>query len=180
MNMKQKITYMLIGCIFTLSGYVLSTLTNTPTQAQDDKVIDEIVCKRLKIVNDEGTTVAELESVLGDGDLILYNEDGKKLVGIGGMVGGKQGIISTYNSKEKRVASIGSVNGKSGGMLIYNEDGKRVVDIGSSSDGIVGGMLIYNEDGKELVAITATEGRRNDGIINIYNHKGEWRSYKGD
>ena len=42
---------MLIGCLFTMAGYTLSTLTNTPTQAQDEKVIDKIVCKELEIVN---------------------------------------------------------------------------------------------------------------------------------
>lgn len=37
MNMKQKLTYMLIGCLFTLAGFVMSSLFNTPTQAQNEK-----------------------------------------------------------------------------------------------------------------------------------------------
>ena len=44
MNMKQKLTYMLIGCLFTLAGYVLSTLFNTPPhiQARDEQVRCEL------------------------------------------------------------------------------------------------------------------------------------------
>ena len=59
MNMKQKLTYMLIGCLFTLSGFVLSNLTNTPThvQAQDEKVIDKIVCRQLEVVDNTGKVV---------------------------------------------------------------------------------------------------------------------------
>ena len=61
MNMKQKRTYMLIGCLFTLAGTVISNLTNIPTQAQDEKkaVFDKIVCKELEIVTDDGTSIKE-------------------------------------------------------------------------------------------------------------------------
>ena len=135
MNMKHKLTYMLIGCLFTLAGTVISNLTNIPTQAQDDKVIDEIVCKTLRIVNDEG----------------------KQLVGIGSVVGGKGGFLDIGNANEKRLLSIRS-----------------------SVDGKVGLVRTFNADANLLVGIRAVEGRRNDGLINIYNHKGEWRSYKGD
>ena len=65
MNMKQTLTYMLIGCLFTLAGTVISNLTNIPTQAQDEKkvVFDKVVCRELEIVNHEETTVAKLESI---------------------------------------------------------------------------------------------------------------------
>ena len=73
MNMKQKLTYMLIGCLCTLAGYILSSLFNTPShvQAHDEKVIDEIVCKKLNIVNDKGITVGELSNTLTGGELTL-------------------------------------------------------------------------------------------------------------
>ena len=114
MNMKQKLTYMLIGCLFTLAGYVLASLFNTPThvQAQDEKkaVFDKIVCKELEIVNEQG----------------------------------------------KELVYIGSLFGRTGSLLIRNAAGK------------------------ELVGIGATVGHPNEGLINIYNHKGEWRSFSAD
>ncbi len=311
---------MLIGCLFTLAGFILSSLFNTPTQAQNDNVIDEIVCKKLKIVNDDGQRVVGIgstvsksgvietyngdgrklvgigtrddgsgvmethnadgkgvvsigASVLGNGELRLHNYEGKGLVYIGAVLG-DYGIISTGNADGKELVGIGgSVDGKSGHLSISNTDGKELVGIGSrefggilqiyNKEGIrtavlasstLGGsrlkiysgikegnvyldglgvfvrnvdantvatlgshglsiyntdgqkiekegediviknrlvhigsvndksgvMETYNADGKELVYIGAIEGRRNDGLINIHNHKGEWRSYKGD
>ncbi len=105
MNMKQKLTYMLIGCLFTLAGFVLSSLFNTPTQAQDQKktVFDKIVCKELEIVNDEGQTMAELDSIFGFGYLSIYNADGKELVRIGSVERHpNDGLINIYNNRGDR------------------------------------------------------------------------------
>lgn len=127
MNMKQKITYMLIGCLFTIAGYVLSSLFNTPThvQAQDDKVIDKIVCKELEIVNDDGTTVVKLVSFRGNGVMSTYNADRKGLVFIGSETDGKSGVMSIFNANGKGLVGIGSRNG-SGGMDILNADEKNL------------------------------------------------------
>ncbi|MYF99992.1 hypothetical protein F4212_12805 [Candidatus Poribacteria bacterium] len=123
MNIKQKLTYMLIGCLFTLSGYVLSNLFNNPThvQAQDEKVTDEIVCKKLKIVND----------------------DGKQLVSIGSSPDGKNAGMAIMNADGNLLTLIGSEDGGTIGVIeITNADGKRLVGIGSVSDS--GVMLIHD------------------------------------
>ena len=76
MNFKQKLTYMLIGSLFTLAGYFLATLTtNQPpnAHAQDNttKVFDKIVCKELEVVNDKGERLAKLSDSGGFGTLKL-------------------------------------------------------------------------------------------------------------
>ena len=173
MNIKQKITYMLIGCLFTLAGFVLSSLFNTPPpiQAQDDKVIEEIVCKRLKIVNDEGTTVAKLVSFRGNGVVSTYNADGKGLIFIGSEIGGKSGAMVIRNADGKGLVGIGtSVDGKSGGMETYNADGKKLVIIGSW-DGKSGSMAISNADGEPLIHIGSTLDNRS-GEMSVFNADG--------
>ena len=59
MNFKQKLTYMLIGSLFTLAGYFFaslggSALQDTHAQQNGKQVIDEIVCKQIKVVNSFG------------------------------------------------------------------------------------------------------------------------------
>lgn len=68
MNFKQKLAYMAIGCVFTLAGYFLAilgtggiNLQNASAQDKTKQVIDEIVCRKLKVVNPDGKTVAILE-----------------------------------------------------------------------------------------------------------------------
>ena len=64
MKFKQKLAYMLIGCLFTIAGYILASagyILASPNggwkHAQKD-VIDKIVCRKLEVVNKEGITVA--------------------------------------------------------------------------------------------------------------------------
>ena len=221
MSMKQKLTYMLIGCLFTMAGYVLSSLFNTPThvQAQDEKVIDEIVCKKLKIVNDEVKVVAELSGyhltlyadskngksetraelgwmgleIIGNngkrisefgilgvetlGFLSIKNFNGESVVAIGSD-NGNGGVIKLNNADRERLVNIGSADGGKS-VAIGNADGKRPVSIGSLN-GENGDMVTYNADGKPRVHIGSEKGRPNDGLINIYNHKGEWRSFSAE
>ena len=67
----------------------------------------------------------------------------------------------------------------SGSMSLYNEEGTEVVGIGATEDG--GGVIsTYNKDGKKLVGISSIKDRPNDGIINIYDFKGNHRSYTAD
>lgn len=249
MNMKQKLTYMLIGCLFTLAGTVISNLTNIPTQAQDDNVIDEIVCKKLKIVNEDGYTVAELDSIGRGGSLKIYNkvglleavlhnsvfggtlelhdafaenvmllnkyglkiknDQGKTTVELGNNVLSDGGFLKIFDKKGRLEVELESDRIGGGeltiyrgikepdvgpsvylnciGMYIDNDDGKTVTELG------IDGLRIYNEDGmkyekdgesivlkNKLVTIGAEKGRSNDGLINIYNHKGDWRSYRAD
>ena len=178
MNMKQKLTYMLIGCLFTLAGTVISNLTNTPTQAQDEKVIDEIVCKKLKIVNDEGITMSVLGSSLGRGRLGMYNEVGKPRVYIGTSIFGG-GYMQMVNAAGMPLVSIVSLS-NGGSISIDNAAGMPLVSIGTSVGNKAGSLSINNETGKTLINIGGQAGHPNDGIINIYNHKGEWRSFSAD
>ena len=193
MNMKQKLTYMLIGCLFTMAGFILSSLFNTPpyVQAQDEKksVFDKIVCKELEIVSGDGITTAELSMSNSSIDFILagkritsvgltgleifngsgkklvdidtlfgkfgtmstYNADGKELVGIASLDGGKSGYLSIKNADGKELVGIASLDGgKSGYLSIKNADEKTLAYIGSLDDGTSGGMVTFNADGKKL------------------------------
>ena len=168
---------MLIGCLFTLAGFILSSLFNTPTQAQNDNVIDEIVCKKLKIVNDDGQRVVGIGSTVSKSDVIeTYNGDGRKtcwywklgtmaavlwkhttqmgkeLSALGASVLGN-GELRLHNYEGKGLVYIGAVLGDYGIISTGNADGKELVGIGGSVDGKSGHLSISNTDGKELVGI---------------------------
>ena len=63
---------------------------------------------------------------------------------------------------------------------INNLDGKNIVSLGASLPGFAGYIEVYSKKGKDLVYIGAQKDRPNDGLINVYNHKGEWRSFSKD
>ena len=79
MNFKQKLGYMLIGCLFTIAGYILASLGGDTTHAQqNEQVIDKIVCRELEILDKKGTKRIRLS--LGNNEdtayVTLYDKDG--------------------------------------------------------------------------------------------------------
>ena len=96
MNFKHKLGYMFIGCLFTIAGYILASLGGITTHAQkDEQVIDKIVCKRLEVVNEEGTTAAFIVATEDGGGIGIVNSAGKRSVGIRATKEGN-GEIQTY------------------------------------------------------------------------------------
>jgi len=153
---------MLIGSLFTLAGYFLATVINTqPPNAhaqEKNNVFDKIVCKELEVVNDTG----------------------KKLLRMGEADGGS-GFILVYNKEEMAVVGMDGIYGGEGAIVIGNQEGKITVAMRAKTDLGTGGKIeVKNFDGKNLVTIGSKQGRPNDGIINVYNHKREWRSISKD
>ena len=180
MNMKQKLTYMLIGSLFTLAGYFLATLANNqPPNAQDSttKVFDKIVCKELEVVNKDGTPIAHIEpsGPFGTGDMTLFDPSGDARARIGASVFGGFIILHSPSGKTLRLGN----RGDGGFMHFLSEDDKEMIKLGESEGG-GGKMLFYNKDGKALVGIGPNQDRPNNGIIYVYDHKGEWRSITAD
>ncbi len=167
MNMKQKLTYMFIGCLFTLAGTIISNLTNTP---------NKIVCKEIVIVNDDGKGLVTIGSAYGEGFMSINNAEDKKVVHIGAL---GDGLRRISNDERKKLVENDS-NPFTAATLFIKDDRKPLVVIGPSHGGKSGYMDINNDDEKTLVGIGHVKGRPNDGLINIYNHTGKWRSYKGD
>ena len=149
---------MAIGCVFTLAGYFLATLSaggfnpqNTSAQNNTKQVIDEIVCRKLRVINPDGKTVAILADDAG-GVLYIYNKRGKKVLDVNSIFGG--GELGIFNGAGKRVIVINTLF-DDGGMAIFNGAGKRAFSVYSDEE--VGGELgIYNKDDTEVFAVRVT------------------------
>ena len=204
MNFKQKLTYMLIGSLFTLAGYFFaslggSALQDTHAQQNGKQVIDDIVCRNITVVDPDGETVVHISGTYFGGMVNVYNpkQDGTSVALIWADKHG--GRMITRNNAGKTVVEMGADLGGTGGVEIYtpsnekeniyigfgeievtNSDGKQVVSLGSTLVNGVGFIDVSNKKGDDLVFIGATKGRPNDGLINVYNHKGEWRSFSKD
>ena len=180
MNLKQKLTYMLIGSLFTLAGYFFaslsgSTLPTTHAQQNNKDVIDEIVCKQIKVVDDLGKPVVVIKkSSAGGGSISIQNLKGKEVLEIT--------EITPRTFRIKNPANMNDLVYIGGGLFeLSNLDGTRIVSLGMTLTNVQGGYIDVNsENGKNLVHIGNVKGRPNDGLINVYNHKGEWRSFSKD
>ena len=141
MNFKHKLGYMFIGCLFTILGYILASLGGMTTHAQkDEQVIDEIVCRKLRVVNAAGKDVARIEA----------DEEGN-------------GIIGALNAAGKEVAGmVATTNG--GGIAVSNRAGEGVAAIAQAKNG--GEISIFNTAGELVVHIMVNED--GNGTIETY------------
>ncbi len=207
MNFKQKLGYMCIGCLFTIAGYMLASLGGGATHAQNsEQVINEIVCRKLKVVDALGRTVVNTDQLgmtfydihgkrIASIDplfrnMYFYNAEGKKAVRIWTDEDG--GEIGVFNAAGELVALIAATE-NGGGMSVNNAAGK--VDIGILATENGGALLVNNAAGKVVAGITTDENGGKIGVLNaagkdvagiaatedgdgiIQTYKGGWRTH---
>lgn len=133
MNIKQKLGYMFIGCLFTIAGYIIASLGGDTSHAQQgDQVIDKIVCRELEVVDKAGKRVVSIGATEKGGGMVVFNTAEEVVVEIG--VGEHGGIMEVLNNAGK--GGVGIITGEhGGGIKIGNKNKKIVVDIGSTEDG---------------------------------------------
>ena len=163
MNFKQKLGYMVIGCVFTLAGYFLATLCtegfnsqNASAQENTKQVIDEIICRKLKIVNDQGNTVVSLEPVVNGGSLSIYNDAGKDVVSAGTLFD-CHGSLAIYDKEGIPVSDMSADN--TGGSIailkIIDEGVREIAAMYADEDG--GHVRIRNKSAKVVAALGAID-----------------------
>ena len=146
MNIKQKLGYMLIGCLFTIAGYIIASLGGGATHAQDVKtaVFDQIVCSELLVVRKPGKPAAS----------IVAAENG--------------GFIEVYNKEERTTTFIG-VREHGADIEVYHKAGRPIASIRASEHG--GDIKVYNKEEKTVASIVTDED--GNGVIQTY--KEGWR-----
>jgi hypothetical protein len=167
---------MALGCLFTIIGYILASLSGNPVDAQpqadksEPTVVDEIVCRKLRVVDENGKTFVMIGKLPAIGGVVkVVDENGKNLVMIGELpvIGG--GVIQVYQPNSK-FTSRGRTSISGGNIEIYNLD-KHSVSIGANSDG--GYMVVY--DGKVEGTQDAIQlgTNKNGGYMAIFNNGGK-------
>ncbi|RKU28971.1 hypothetical protein C6497_07185 [Candidatus Poribacteria bacterium] len=170
MNFKQKLGYMFIGSLFTLTGYILASLGGDTTHAQqDEQVIDKIVCRELEVVNKEGKEVVHIRAAVNGGLVNIYNNKEKRIANIGAerhMQG--DGMVGVWNKEGNPVGTLYANIDGSGIIDIRNKYGHIIAILGASvSKGKVILELFNNE--KLGVGMAATES---GGIVSVRNNEG--------
>lgn len=194
---------MAIGCLFTLAGYFLATLGvggftshNASAQADDDGVVDEIVCKVLKIVDDNNEIIAAVGDFGALGSALVFrNSAGKSITALGvdendhGFLAIRQkegntfaaklhetedgeGMLAVSNKAGVPVAALGVFDNDGGILFISNKAGEPIASIQASQDGD-GGILIYNNVREPVIKLGTTS---DGGRLQII-HKGKLKTY---
>lgn len=174
MNFKQKLVYMLIGCLFTLAGYFLASLggsvsqtNNAHPQQNEKQVIDKIVCRELTVVDENGTPIASLKpnkdpkgGFFIGGALKFYSIEGNETVRLQGW---PSGHLFLNSSEGKEDVSLGT----GGHLFLSNQEGKTTVYLTGTSHGE---LLLRNREGKLTVDLDGSHLFKGGGITTYDKH----------
>lgn len=183
MNFKQILLYVvsivylstLIGCSPTLRSENLMP----HARANNNNVIDNIVCKEVTIVNDEGKTILTLGNTGGHGSILVNDKEGKRIVGVGNLGGGfmvmnGDGDGTLFIRTNNNIPSIEFLNNigtsiyiggtdKDNSMVaVYSKTGDLIANISSTEEG--GLFSLYNNIGN-IVAGLAAVSNGNGGLV---------------
>ena len=166
MNLKQKLIYMALGGTFTLLGYTLANLGNDVTAQSEPTIVDQIVCRQLRIVDAQDRTVAILGDYLND-ILSVYNTEGHQVVGIGRDKNGGS-VIVNHNSGERAVSIGIGIRYKEGLIYVKDKNGESSIELGMDKYGA--GMAIFNRGKKNVLQASVSD--RGYGIIRTRDKNG--------
>lgn len=139
-NIFTKVGYMVIGALLTLIGYHFGNVDNNTASAQkDDSIVDEIQCRRLVVVGNDGTTRIDLGSEVFDGVETGYIN----VIGEGKLpsatirsdaYGGSMAIFNSDSNQEFPVVHIATTEKGHGIVATRDKDGQFGNSVNSSPE----------------------------------------------
>ena len=132
MHFTQKLMYMAFGCLLTLAGYILASVSSDSIaqSGAEDVTFGEITCRKLNVIDDEGNKSVRLYLNKNGGAVVASGKDGG-LAALANYAHG--GFVGAY--------------GKGGdyGVQLFNDE-------------YGGGMAIFNKDGETAVKASVADG----------------------
>ena len=139
----EKLMYMGFGALIVLIGYSLGTNQSDNVNAQtESSIVEEIVCRQLKVVDEQGKTVAFLGKKENDFDfrhvLNIYNTKGKTVFSAGTTI--------FKEDDTKGGSAVNNISGDSGTVFVLDRDGKTSIALMTNALG--GNVSVSGPDDK--------------------------------
>jgi len=133
MHFKQKLAYIVLGGLFSASGFLFATIIGDVRAQDEHKLVrDEIVCHRLNIVDSRGKTRVRLLVDEYGGVVAVHDKHGKGQAQLG--ISEYGGVISAHNEDGHSQAQL-AIDKHGGVMSIFNNGNGNAVESGVSDRG---------------------------------------------
>ena len=172
MNYKQKLGYTLLGAAVMAVGIIIGQLSTPNIEAQSNGVFDEIVCKKITVVDADGTPGILLESSKEDGNRIIINHlSGERAVGLGA---GKDVVFLSLNKPSGQEAATLIAAEPATFFNLYGDAEKGAIKLGVLGDS-TRSIMINDEKGTARISlITSTLGFGTHAVIHDATGQKVW------
>ena len=193
MKTKERLAYMALGGFLVIAGMVLGQFmfssVSAQAKAEDVVTFNKVTCRQLSVVNGVGTEVISLHSGWSEesgGWFVLRSSNGYRRITMNGE--GPHSYMSLHSGKVRDVTSDGQpvltdskdhritfYGRRSGGEIaLGTANCDTTVDIDANTDDGSSGIVLKREDGSMALQMGASSYHTGDGVISLYNGKGEF------
>lgn len=198
----ERLLFIAIGALISLTAYIIGCASHTENiQAQSigerviqstaQQVSDEIVTRKIRVVNADGETIVTVGDIGGDGSILVNNKEGKRNVAIGSLGGGwlsihpddgglgviirtgdNKPVMEFFNGSQTILLIGAAENG--GSVVTANNAGEIVAGMNATDEG--GLVRTHNNAGKIVALMGADE---EGGIVLTHNNAGQMVAFMG-
>lgn len=171
-----------------LIGLILGIALMFITGARSNDVNDEIRCKSLVLVDDDGLELIELQTTSLGGLIKVHNTNGY-LAGLLGVNNAQNGQMLLFDKLENEMVFAGTSRESTGMIKTYYQDRKEACEFGKgflytmNPQGKVSGFIGTSSEGNGIVKTFDNAGREDgffgNSYIKFYNDIGKATSYIG-
>ena len=172
MNHKQKLGYALLGAAVMAIGIIIGQLSTLNIEAQGNNVFDEIVCKKITVVDSYGKTGIVLESITERGNMIIINhrsgERAVRLIASQGIA-----IIEAHKPSGKSAARL-IASKPSTSFSLHDERERSAIKLGILGEAIRSIAITDEKEAEVFHLITSPLGTH--ATIYDAEHQQVWRA----
>ncbi len=165
MNYKQKLGYMLLGAGIMAIGITIGQFVTPDIEAQQNGFFDEITCRGLTVVDQNGKTAIRLNTFLGANGVSILNKKGKLAIALSSSEA--YNTVNIYDKNEKGAIVLSALE-KSNEINIYDKNRAEAIALFMPrlivGDNSFNEVNIFNETREGAIALRTGEGVNNIAV----------------
>ena len=151
MNHRQKLGYTALGALIMLIGLAIGSIVAPPLTAQSDGVFDEILCRKLTVVDSDSIAAVNITSTDGVNAITIYDPIRKNHnMRLSTDLRGAHIDLHDHSA----ITAVGLMSHRSGGKGVFIRDGgKAALSMGFVSEELGSSITIHDRDGNTAVGM---------------------------
>ena len=133
MNYKQKLGYMILGAGILAVGIIIGQFVTPDIEAQNNGVFDEITCRSLSVVDENGKTAIQLDTSRFDNTVKVFDKVGNESILLTHTLFGT--TVTVLDKVGNKAIALGSGVADGNGVAIFDKAGKTAIRLQADEEG---------------------------------------------
>ena len=188
MNQKQKLGYMALGAGILAIGIIIGQFVTPDIEAQSNGVFDNITCRSLKVVDENGKTAIQLDTSRFNNTVTVFDKVGNESILLTHTLIGT--TVTVLDKVGNKAIALGSGVADGNGVAIFDKAGKTAIRLQADEEGndlqvlnkeeVLGiglgthakgnGVTVFDKAGNRAIVL---DGAEEFNTVMVYDKAGE-------